>query len=347
MPKEDSLQFVPVGGIAGGGQTEITERETEGGERRTIPSGGGSLSIEARLERIERVLSRHQHTGFDESSNFEGETEFIGKSFVAKGVGVVRANVYSAGFAAVEGGAENEKDNRRLALGIVSLRERGTPNEQIQSLLVSGKAYTNEDVPSNLATADFAVLNEAELILVQVPNMSQLSSGPSSFPPFAFLIGVRTPFIQNVSGAITTGGNTLTDSSAAYKPNQLAGSVLNVLANVGGQLLLGETFRITGNTTNVITVNGSWSLESGTYAYQVVTPIFLGSADRPFSRLFVGEDIRLGYGSSGGAQVQYIKWGSGSPEGVVPAQVGSLFLSSTGGLFVKQSGTGKTGWVQK
>jgi len=46
-----------------------------------------------------------------------------------------------------------------------------------------------------------------------------------------------------------------------------------------------------------------------------------------------------------------IQWGTGSPEGVVIANVGSLFLRTDGGasttLYVKQSGTGNTGWVAK
>lgn len=43
--------------------------------------------------------------------------------------------------------------------------------------------------------------------------------------------------------------------------------------------------------------------------------------------------------------------GSGSPETVVTANVGSLFLRVNGGasttLYVKESGTGNTGWVAK
>jgi hypothetical protein len=48
-----------------------------------------------------------------------------------------------------------------------------------------------------------------------------------------------------------------------------------------------------------------------------------------------------------------ITWtsGSGSPEGVVAAPVGSLYSRSDGGLlsslYVKESGSGKTGWVGK
>lgn len=43
--------------------------------------------------------------------------------------------------------------------------------------------------------------------------------------------------------------------------------------------------------------------------------------------------------------------GTGDPDGVVTAPVGSLFLRSDGGagttLYVKESGTGDTGWVAK
>ena len=51
------------------------------------------------------------------------------------------------------------------------------------------------------------------------------------------------------------------------------------------------------------------------------------------------------------AATAFILRGSGTPEGVVTAIVGSLFLRSDGGagttLYVKESGTGNTGWVAK
>ena len=46
-----------------------------------------------------------------------------------------------------------------------------------------------------------------------------------------------------------------------------------------------------------------------------------------------------------------IMTGSGTPEGAVSATVGSLFMRTDGGtgtsLYVKESGTGNTGWVAK
>lgn len=46
-----------------------------------------------------------------------------------------------------------------------------------------------------------------------------------------------------------------------------------------------------------------------------------------------------------------IRWGDGTPEGVVVAPVGTIYLREDGGagtvLYVKESGTGATGWVAK
>lgn len=51
------------------------------------------------------------------------------------------------------------------------------------------------------------------------------------------------------------------------------------------------------------------------------------------------------------ASKQIEKWGTGTPEGVVAAGVGSVFHRTDGGagtsLYIKESGTGNTGWVAK
>lgn len=46
-----------------------------------------------------------------------------------------------------------------------------------------------------------------------------------------------------------------------------------------------------------------------------------------------------------------VRSGTGSPEGVLTAPVGTLYLRTNGGagttLYVKESGSGNTGWVAK
>ena len=63
------------------------------------------------------------------------------------------------------------------------------------------------------------------------------------------------------------------------------------------------------------------------------------------SRLFLQAYSSLFRGSPGKA---ILMWGDGSPETVIPAPVGSVFLRTNGGasttLYVKESGTGTTGW---
>lgn len=86
-------------------------------------------------------------------------------------------------------------------------------------------------------------------------------------------------------------------------------------------------------------VRGSGDVTPGTNNVQA-----LGSASIRWSNLFA-TNIRPGAGS--------VIWtsGSGTPEGVVTAPVGSLYTRTDGGatttLYVKESGAGNTGWVAK
>ena len=63
--------------------------------------------------------------------------------------------------------------------------------------------------------------------------------------------------------------------------------------------------------------------------------------------------VRITNGSTGLGSLNslYIRFGSGSPEGVVTAPVGALYSRTDGGasttLYVKESGTGNTGWIAK
>jgi len=54
---------------------------------------------------------------------------------------------------------------------------------------------------------------------------------------------------------------------------------------------------------------------------------------------------------TGGDYNHRLTYGTGSPEGVVTASAGSLYTNWSGGagttLYVKESGTGNTGWVGK
>jgi hypothetical protein len=68
---------------------------------------------------------------------------------------------------------------------------------------------------------------------------------------------------------------------------------------------------------------------------------------------FVGGDLVIGTAGKGldfGSSVLWLT-GAGTPEGAVTAAVGSMYTNTTGGagttLYIKESGTGNTGWVAK
>jgi hypothetical protein len=66
----------------------------------------------------------------------------------------------------------------------------------------------------------------------------------------------------------------------------------------------------------------------------------------------VSLEVRLADDSDfAGLQSLYLRFGSGSPEGVVTAPTGAVYLRTDGGagstMYVKESGSGNTGWVAK
>lgn len=166
----------------------------------------------------------------------------------------------------------------------------------------------------------------------------------------SFLYGFRPPLAsgpRKETISIVSGQNTITDPNQTFATNELAGAYISVVGTTSGTL---ETHVVASNTATVITISTTWGISEGV-GYVVFVPIYLGAANYPFQRLYLIGDLRFGRGASAGANVIYIKYGSGSPEGVVTANVGSLYLRTDGStsttLYVKTSGTGNTGWTAK
>jgi len=62
-------------------------------------------------------------------------------------------------------------------------------------------------------------------------------------------------------GQISKNGSSLTDTSKIFQPNELKGMCV-----VSGS----EAYPVIGNTTSIISIRGSWSLDSGYHSYEVV-----------------------------------------------------------------------------
>lgn len=87
----------------------------------------------------------------------------------------------------------------------------------------------------------------------------------------------------------------------------------------------------------------------------LITPDFstigILKADLPLTKVFHDATL-FGDGTrKSPLRTLYFRVGTGSPEGSVTAPVGTLYTRTDGGtnttLYVKESGTGNTGWVAK
>jgi len=161
---------------------------------------------------------------------------------------------------------------------------------------------------------------------------------------YSFLYAFRPHLYNESNVSITSGTDTITSSEHKFGVNELIGSYISV----SGPTIGVETRQITANTATQVTVDTNWTA-SDTVSYAIFRPVYLGAANYPYKRLYLLDDLRFGRGSSTGSEVIYIKYGSGSPESSVTANIGSLYMRTDGSsgtsLYIKESGTGNTGWV--
>jgi hypothetical protein len=135
------------------------------------------------------------------------------------------------------------------------------------------------------------------------------------------------------------------------------------------QMIKGSSYeRITGGSEAIhltgvsgLQLKGSLSTDAQPYFYFENSGKQLGfgngsaAVDSFMKRLSISASARAGMSFSRPISVQYtqayIHSGTGSPEGVVSANIGSLFLRTDGGtgtsFYIKESGSGNTGWVAK
>lgn len=182
--------------------------------------------------------------------------------------------------------------------------------------------------------------------------------------------------INNLTSVGSTG---ILDVEAAAKMNTLKISNLNIFdangvcLNFDGDIeniTLGTVFiqsegnishfiKSTANITNLQT-NSFTSVETGDNFYYVensntINRGYIGGILIPDSfndLLYVGAGGRPALEViSGKFDIPYVSRGDGSPEGVVSGRVGAVYYRRDGGtgttLYVKETGTGNTGWVAK
>jgi len=267
------------------------------------------FELKQEIADLREDFQKHEHSGDDNSIRLSKNILLDEQQFLGVGGAI---------FTSVSGNIGESDENNRLVLGI----ERDTD---------PGFSDTSTGT---------------QLIIEHQPGTTG-STNQSFFYGYRAPLYVKSSQVGDLSGInITSGASTLTDSSRAWTTNELQGSYVSALSSAGTLI---DTKKIASNTSTAITVTGTWPSSSSDVSYIVFMPVYHGASAYPWRRLYAGEDIRFGFGPSSGAGVCFIKHGTGTPEGAVTSQVGSLFLRRDGGsnttLYVKESGTGDTGWA--
>lgn len=189
----------------------------------------------------------------------------------------------------------------------------------------------NNVLPTN---SNEIVIGNSANTATYIPSLLGLGLGSSSTSQIIFGPGVTNVLAR-------TNGTDL-----AYYAPAVIGQSSGLFINRGG----GSTPAFFGNTTAggaivqspsnraILDVGGEQAYWDGSNFMPSGTGKSLGTAANPWTNVYLAADV-------------FIRAGTGDPEGAVAAAVGSLFLRLDGGvgstLYVKQSGTGNTGWAAK
>lgn len=309
----------------------------------------------AELKKQIELFKAHQHLGQDGSMEFQGDTNFRGRTLTMAG-GRRHNDRLDLPISLVDNSDSDvlnpkDKSSRVAAYGIF-IHSKFTDNEENEAIMFAGKQFPPERATTPLNQLDWSEGAEIQVHADVLPFSESAASGPSVFGPLRYLFAEGTPIVSG-TGTVSNGGSTVTDSLANFVDNQFAGCQISILDDEGFAV---AAYKVYSNTNNVITmVEGDYSNFASfpgttkSYTYFITSPVLLGSSPNPFDRLYVGQDIRMGYGLSGGTQTRYIKWGYGSPEGRITANIGSIFtrFDGTSGntLYIKSSDDGlATGW---
>ena len=118
-----------------------------------------------------------------------------------------------------------------------------------------------------------------------------------------FMFGIRSPMYNSNTGSVTSGGTTMSQTSFSWATNELAGAYVAVYDSP----TVFNVYPIASNTSSTITITGgTWTFSESGANFFVYMPIYFGSAEYPWRRLYTldgtGGGIRFGIGQTNAGQ---------------------------------------------
>jgi len=119
----------------------------------------------------------------------------------------------------------------------------------------------------------------------------------------SFIYGARSPLYVGTDCSVISGTSILSTKQYEFAVNSLAGVYLDVTDPVTG-IVYG--YVISSNTKDTITISGMFSANIINGEYRIFVPIYFGSAEQPWRRLYTldgsGGGVRFGLGSTNQGQ---------------------------------------------
>lgn len=118
-----------------------------------------------------------------------------------------------------------------------------------------------------------------------------------------FMFGQRSPLYIGTTGDVNSGGTTMSQSNFTWDTNELAGAYVVVYDSNGDF----DCYQIASNTADTITITGgTWSFSEDPASFVIYVPVYFGSAEYPWRRLYTTEGvaggIRFGLGMTNAGQ---------------------------------------------
>jgi hypothetical protein len=200
--------------------------------------------------------------------------------------------------------------------------------------------------------------NNTERLVIDSVGTSTFT-GPSltgSAAQAAVVINQTWNTSASVSAFIVNATNTASGGSASVADFRIGGNSVAIINKVGAVYLAqanGASFGWSGRSRIWCNADGIINLSNN--AQDNITRVNWGSTTSAYpsiARNAATLEFKLADNSAfAGTQSLYDRFGAGSPEGGVTAPVGAVYHRTDGGagtsFYVKESGTGNTGWIAK
>lgn len=119
-----------------------------------------------------------------------------------------------------------------------------------------------------------------------------------------FFQGIRAPLFVGTTGRVTSGGTTFNQTTYTWEDDELAGAFIVVNTSDASSF---ECYVVSSNTSNTVTISGgTWGFSGTGLNFTIYVPVYLGSANFPWRRIYTMDGtaggIRIGPGPTAGGQ---------------------------------------------